>query len=237
MPPTAAADATRVLRLQRHDLELGVRRWQHRLPRPMALGDAADILDSIAGALWLELAACTEPLEERHRCLRRVLYHEFERGWRHPNVGLDSALLKVADSAATTDSFQEPLREFLDLPSHLFAWAQSYLELGGPQGRLDRGVALCGSRRQTRLRNSALFDALADGHFRRNLQKRAARLLSAAALDGAVQAHRQEARAILCMLKMLQATPELQAMRQAVSNIVAPRKPADHAGTAESANA
>jgi hypothetical protein len=237
MPPTAAADATRVLLLQRHDLELGVRRWQQRLPRPGAIGSASDILDSISGALWLELAACAKPVEQRQRCLRRVLYHEFERDWRRPYVGLDSALPKLSVPQVSPESWLGPIDVSLDLPSHLLAWAHSYLDLGGPQGRLDRGAALCGSRRQTRLRNSAIFNNLADGRFRRDLQRRAARLLSAAALDGASPVHRQEAGAILCILKMLQPTPELTAMRQAVSNIVAQRKLADHAGTAESANA
>lgn len=231
MPPTPAADATRVLLLQRPEMELAVSRWQQRLPRGRQLGSAAEILDSITGALWLELAACAKPMEQRQRCLRRTLYFEFERGWRRTCVGLESTSNYLASPKppqfATT----------LELPNHLLPWALSYLQSGGPQGRLDRGTALCGSRRQTRLRNSALFHALADGRFERNLRQRAARLLTAAAVDGANSAHRQEARAILCMLKMLEPSPGLVAMRQAVSNIAALRKPADHAGTAESANA
>ncbi|MCP4094540.1 MAG: hypothetical protein GY747_13975 [Planctomycetes bacterium] len=221
MPPTSAADATRVLLLQRPDLELAVQRWRQRLPRPEALGSATDILDDLAGALWLELAACAKPMEQRYRCLRRVLYREHECGWRLPYVGLGATLSSPLSSAPPPQPATGSAAEELDLPRHLWAWAQSYLDQGGPQGRLDYGAALCGSRRLTRLRNSALFKALADGRYVADLRKRAARLLSAAAIDGAHKAHRKEARAILCMLKMLEPTAEHSVMRLALSRIAA----------------
>ena len=90
MPPTSPADATQVLQSQHAELELGVRRWLQRLPRGHQLGQAADILQSISGALWIELALSANPGGTATSCLRRVLYREYEKLWRHAPCSLDS---------------------------------------------------------------------------------------------------------------------------------------------------
>ncbi|MDP7062385.1 MAG: hypothetical protein QF489_05555 [Planctomycetota bacterium] len=237
MPSTPAADATGFLLLQRADLERAVQRWRQRLPRPEALGTAAEIFESILGALWLELEACAKPMGNRHRCLRRVLYREYESSWRRSQVAIDHVTPWLAAPFSPDEPPLGSAAAELELPAHLLPWAEQYLRSGGPQGRLDCGTRLCGSRRHTRLRNSALFHALADGRFIADLHKRSARLMAAATVEGATPHLRLEARAILCMLKMLEPRPALTAMRDAVSNIAAARTPADHAGKVESANA
>lgn len=232
MPPTSPADATQVLQSQHAELELGVRRWLQRLPRGHQLGQAADILQSISGALWIELALSANPGGTATSCLRRVLYREYEKLWRHAPCSLDSQ-----NELWVPEHHQDAASMLLDLPTHLLPWAEEYLRYGGPEGQLDRGALICGSRRQTRLRNSALFAALSGGQFYKDLERRAARLLTAAAVDGPLPCHVRCARDIHNVVKMLEATPKLTALRLAVSNIAALQTPASHAGTAESANA
>lgn len=231
MPPTSPADATRVLQFQHAELELGVRRWLQRLPRGHQLGQPEEVLESVAGALWIELAQSANPSGTATSCLRRVLYREFERYWRHAPHSLDTQ-----SELWAPEFHQDAVAQLLDLPAHLLPWAEEYLRYGGPEGRLDYGTLICGSRRQTRLRNTALFSALASGQFAEDLERRAARLLSAAAVDGPLPCHVRAARDIQNVLKMLDASPRLAALRSAVSNIAALRTPANRAGTAESAN-
>lgn len=231
MPPASPADATRVLQLQHAELELGVRRWLQRLPRGHQLGQPKEVLESITGALWLELTRSASPSGTATSCLRRVLYREFERSWRHAPCSLD-----MHGELWAPEHHQDAISLLLDLPAHLVPWAEEYLRYGGPEGRLDYGAAICGSRRQARLRNTALFAALSSGQFHKDLERRAARLLSAAAIDGPLRCHVRAARDIQNVLKMLETTPKLQAIRAAVSNIAALQTPASRAGTAESAS-
>jgi hypothetical protein len=232
VPPTSPADATRVLQLQHAELVLAVRRWLRRLPRGHQLGRPEDVLESVTGALWVELVQSPNPAGTALSCLRRVLYREFERRWRQAPCSLDTQSERWIPV-----SRQDAVSQLLDLPAHLVPWAEEYLRYGGPQGRLEHGAAICGSRRQTRLRNTALFEALSSGQFHRDLERRAARLLSATAIDGPRPCHVRAARDIQNVLKMLESTPKLASIRAAVSNIAALRTPASHAETAESANA
>jgi hypothetical protein len=231
MPAASPADASHVLLQQSAALELAVRRWQQKLPRGDRLGPPANILESIAGALWLELAIQANPAATALTCLRRVLYREFERNWQHTPQNLATHAEFMAPKAQADD-----VSLVLDLPRHLLPWAEEYLRCGGPQGRLDRGVEICGSRRQLRLRNTAILRALAGGQYLRDLERRAARLLCAVAVDGPLPRHVRAARDLQCILKMLEASPQRAAMRRAVSNIAALQRPASHAETAESAN-
>jgi len=230
-PAVSPADASHVLLHQNAALELGVLRWQQRLPRGHYLGSAAHILESIGGALWLELTNQADPSATALSCLRRVLYREFERNWQRAPQKLSSHTEFLASAPQQKEGSQ-----LLDLPTHLLPWAEEYLLGGGPQGRLDRGVEICGSRRHMRLRNTAILAALAGGQFMRDLERRAARLLCAVAVDGPLPRHVRAARDMRCILKMLEASPQRAMMRQALSNIAALQIPASRAGTAESAN-
>jgi hypothetical protein len=203
--PSDLSTATAVLLQQRRELEAGVACWMARLPLRQGLGSPTEVLDSVAGALWLELRHAAADGRSVRQCLRRVLYTEFERPWRRQPLSLS---LPVARAQAPRLPEWE-----LDLPPHLLPWAMSYLYGGGPEGRLDRGVELCGSRNHTRQRNSALFNALEGGRFRRDLQRRAARIAAAVAVDGPLPVHRREARRVLCVLKMLEPTAEWTALR------------------------
>jgi len=220
-----SSPATETLTESWSELVTGVRRGQQRLPRGYCLGHPQDILESIAGALWLELEDHPGSEGAIQACLRRVLYQEFEREWRHPSHSFEllSGLL-VSPSPANHSAIA------LDIPPHLLDWAERYLHEGGPRGQLNRGAQICGSRRLTRLLNTALVSCLTSEQFQIDLKRRTARLLSAVAVDGASARHRQSARDIKVVLRMLTPTSERIALLEAISSIAGPQKPAGRAG-------
>ncbi len=207
-----------------HPLWLGqVRHWQRRLPAGFQLGSPQQILGQVEGALWL---ACKGTLptsrSQAWRALRQVLYQEFERPWRHFHP--------------LPQTLAGPSPAPLDLPPAILPFAEAYLQGQGPEGCLRRACRFWHSRRKARLLNRQILQALYGYNPDFEVHKRAARLAAAVARDGARYSHRQEARHLRCMLRMLEPTPPMQPIHQMLSGILAVQREANRAENPECAS-
>lgn len=186
---------------------------------------AEEALAHCLGALWMELAAPGKAAADWRRALRRVVYQEWERPARRAAAQLPAALCAP------------PERRPPEMPGRLQPWAASLLRDGPLRGRLAPATRRLGlSRRALRLRVTALARALSGDGFFPDLERRAARVLTAAARSGPLPLHRREARRILRVLALVEPPPALEPVRAALSTLAARRVPAGP-GSRESASA
>ena len=185
-----------------------IARWQSRLPRGQSLGAAEDILRGLQGALWLACFGMDLDNQEATRILRRVLYREYEADWQHQALSLGEFLPYLSAASPTP----------LELPEHAHPLADAYLHGQGSEGSLCRAMEHFGSRRKVRCINTLLLDLITEGEPLVDLKRRAARLLTSAARDGALKAHVQEAGYIRRALRMLQPSTEVALLQEALSD-------------------
>lgn len=207
--------------------------WLRRLPKGQLLGSPEDLLEELQGALWLALRASAAPSEaDARKALRQVLYRDFEAFWAHGAYSFDENLEDVFHPA---DRSVEAL--LLELPEGLRPIALRFLAGEGPEGVLQRGVRHFGSRRQVRLFNTLLVQAILTDDPLRDLKRRCARLVVAVAQDGPLPAYRRQARALRRALAMLEPNAEIRGLRKTLSGIAVAQTPACRAGSLECANA
>ncbi|MGB0954113.1 MAG: hypothetical protein ACPG31_12900 [Planctomycetota bacterium] len=210
-----------------------LRAWLRRLPKGQLLGTPDEILEELQGALWLALQASGEATEATARqALRQVLYREFEASWAAQAFSFDESF-----DSPSTEAFTTVDALLTELPSGLRPIALRFLAGEGPEGVLQRGVRHFGSRRQVRLFNALLLQAILSDDPLRDLKRRCARLCVAVSQDGPLPSHRRQAKALKRALTMLEPNEEIRSLRQMLSGIAAARTPADPAGNPECANA
>lgn len=225
MPPPMDLEFQAQLDRDRADLLAYLGWWLRLGPEAKRLGPPSWLLEELLGALWLEwLETPQKPLKA---ALRRVLYREHEHHW-----GRCLHSLEPDQDSPRTNGSSDPL----ELHPPFAQWAEEYLNGDAPLGRLDFGVRLCGSRRLARWRHRCLVDQLTEGQFWLDLRRRAARLAARVAQEGALPQHRLEARSLGVILKMVEAGPWVDGLRETLSGIAAARTPAGRAGSGESAS-
>lgn len=177
--------------------------------------DAEDVVTDCLGALWLELRALDRPDRQWPRALRRVLYREWEVGGRRRGERLRE------------DLPAPPGAGHAEVPEWVAPWLAPLLEGAAPRGALAPTAARLGiSRRQLRLRLTALARALTAGTFFPDLKRRAARLFARATADGTDAGVRAEAQELLRLLAMVEPPSGMAEVVRGLRSLAGRRAPA-----------